>query len=151
MKASELLRFFSASSSRINPGAVWVAGVKVTGLGRIFVSGPVRPKPHSGKKLEGEGRRASETNRLGSADIRVSIFWLLLLLLLPPYPVPFCVLEAGCVGRANGLGGPCAPALNKGPPAPPGDGGGGGSCTTPVVAVSEDFLADVEPVRAVDS
>lgn len=88
----------------------------------MFVSGPERPKPHSGKKLDGDGRRASETKRLGRAEIGVSILLLLLLLL---YAVLFWTAAPGGGGRANGLGGPCAPALRIGPA----DGEGGGNTT----------------------
>jgi hypothetical protein len=41
----------------------------------MLESGPERPKPHSGKKLEGDGRRASDTKRLGRADIGVSMLF----------------------------------------------------------------------------
>lgn len=45
------------------------------GLGSMLESGPDRPKPHSGKKLEGDGRRASDTKRLGKADMGVSMLF----------------------------------------------------------------------------
>lgn len=74
---SGVLRFLSCSSSRANPGPVCAAGVgNARGLGNMFVSGPDLPNPHSGKKLDGDGRRASETNRLGKAEIGVSILLL---------------------------------------------------------------------------
>lgn len=41
----------------------------------MLESGPDRPKPHSGKKLEGDGRSASDTKRLGKADMGVSILF----------------------------------------------------------------------------
>ena len=47
----------------------------MSGLGNKFESGPERPKPHSGKKLDGDGRRASETKRLGRAEIGVSMLF----------------------------------------------------------------------------
>lgn len=75
----------------------------------MFESGPERPNPHSGKKLDGDGRRfASDTKRLGRADMGVSI----LLVLLPLLPLPLLLLYelfcdvAGGGGRANGFGGP---------------------------------------------
>lgn len=49
----------------------------------MLLSGPDLLKPHSGKKLEGDGRSASDTKRLGSAEIGVSI------LLLLPYALLF--------------------------------------------------------------
>jgi hypothetical protein len=74
---SGLLRFLSNSSSREKPGPVWTEGVgNVNGLGNILLSGPDRPKFHSEKKLDGDGRSASETNRLGRADMGVSILLL---------------------------------------------------------------------------
>jgi hypothetical protein len=77
------LRFLSCSSSREKLGPLGTAGVgKVRGLGKRFESGPERPKPHSGKKLEGDGRRLSETNRLGRAEMGVSM----LFELLPLFP-----------------------------------------------------------------
>ena len=45
------------------------------GLGSMLESGPDRLKPHSGKKLEGDGRRASDTKRLGRADMGVSMLF----------------------------------------------------------------------------
>lgn len=75
---SGLLRFLSISSSLAKPGPVGTEGVgKVSGLGNMLVSGPDRPNPHSGKKLDGDGRSASDTNRLGRAEIGVSILLLL--------------------------------------------------------------------------
>lgn len=91
----------------------------VRGLGSILLSGPVRPKPHSGKKLDGDGSSASETKRLGSAEMGVSMLLLLacaLLLVLCTVVVP------GGAGLANGFGGPWAPALRMAPA--DGDGGG---------------------------
>lgn len=41
----------------------------------MLESGPERPKPHSGKKLEGDGRSASDTNRLGRAEMGVSMLF----------------------------------------------------------------------------
>ena len=74
---SGLLRFLSGSSSREKPGPVGPDGVgKVSGLGSMLLSGPDRPKPHSGKKLEGDGSSASETNRLGNAEMGVSMLLL---------------------------------------------------------------------------
>lgn len=66
----------------------------------MLLSGPDRPKPHSGKKLDGDGRSASETNRLGRAEIGVSILLLLL------YALLFCGAAPGGGGRAKGFGGP---------------------------------------------
>jgi len=82
---SGLFRFLSNSSSLGgNPGPVCTDGVgKVSGLGNMLLSGPDLLKPHSGKKLDGDGRRASDTKRLGSAEMGVSILLLLL------YAVPF--------------------------------------------------------------
>lgn len=114
---SGVLRFLSCSSSRAKPGPVCAAGVgKVKGLGSMLVSGPDRPNPHSGKKLDGDGRRASETKRLGRAEMGVSM------LLLLAYALLFCVAVPGGGGLANGFGGPCAPALRIAPAE--GDGGG---------------------------
>lgn len=80
---SGLFLFLSCSSSREKPGPLGTAGVgKVRGLGSMLESGPERPKPHSGKKLEGEGRRASDTKRLGKADMGVSMLFELL------FPLP---------------------------------------------------------------
>lgn len=74
-----------------------------------MLSGPERPNPHSAaKKLDGDGSSASETKRLGNADIGVSMLLLLL------YALVFCTVGAvvaGGGGRANGFGGPVAPAL----------------------------------------
>lgn len=119
---SGLLRFLFASSSREKLGPVGTAGVgNVNGLGSMFVSGPADlPKPHSGKKLDGDGKRASETNRLGSAETGVSI-----LLLLLKAAALFWAATAGGGGLANGLGGPVAPALRMAEA----DGDGGGSTT----------------------
>lgn len=68
--------------------------------------------------------------RLGRAESGVSMLFELLPLLfvvpLLPYAVP-CVVATGGGGRANGLGGPWAPALSIAPAE--GDGGGN---TTPV-------------------
>ena len=96
------------------------------------MSGPDRLNPHSEKKLDGEGKRASETNRLGKAEMGVSM------LLPPPYAAPFCEFDPGGGGRANGLGGPCAPALTMGPA----DGDGGGK-TTPGGFASDGILDGV--------
>lgn len=96
----------------------------------MLVSGPERPIPHSGKKLDGDGRRASETKRLGSAEIGVSI----LLLLLNALLFWVWVAAPGGGGLANGLGGPWAPALRIAPA----DGDGGGR-TTPDWFVSGFF------------
>jgi hypothetical protein len=63
-----------------------------------------RPKPHSGEKLDGDGSSPFSTNRLGSAEIGVSISRLLL---------PYELLFVGGGGRANGFGGPVAPALKS--------------------------------------
>lgn len=73
---------------------------KVSGLGNMLLSGPVRPKPHSEKKLDGDGSRASDTKRLGSAEMGVSM------LLLVLYALLFCAVVLGGGGRANGFGGP---------------------------------------------
>lgn len=84
---SGLLRFLSCSSSLAKLGPLCTAGVgKVRGLGSKLESGPDRPKPHSGKKLEGEGSRLSDINRLGRADSGVSavLFELFPLLLVAP-------------------------------------------------------------------
>jgi hypothetical protein len=54
----------------------------------MLESGPDRPKPHSGKKLEGDGRRASDTNRLGRADMGVSILFELFALFGFPLLLP---------------------------------------------------------------
>lgn len=133
---SSFLRFLSLSSSREKLGPVCADGVgNVRGLGSMLLSGPVRPKPHSGKKLDGEGKRASDTKRLGNAETGVSI------LLLLAYAVLFCAAPAvvpGGGGLANGFGGPCAPALRMAPA----DGDGGGR-TTPGGLVSELPLAGV--------
>ena len=73
---SGLFLFLSCSSSREKLGPLCTAGVgKVRGLGSMLESGPERPKPHSGKKLEGDGRRASDTKRLGRADMGVSMLF----------------------------------------------------------------------------
>jgi hypothetical protein len=85
----------------------------------MFVSGPDLPNPHSGKKLDGDGRRASDTNRLGRAEIGVSILLLLL------YALLFWLAVPGGGGRAKGFGGPVAPALRIAPA----DGDGGGRTT----------------------
>jgi hypothetical protein len=144
---SGLLRFLSCSSSRPNPGPFWIAGVgKVRGLGSIALSGPDRPKPHSGKKLDGDGSSASETNLLGNADIGVSMLLLLLYAV-----VLFCAAPAvvpGGGGLANGFGGPCAPALRIGPA----EGEGGGN-TTPVWLASLVFagVAVLLPAEDEDS
>lgn len=103
----------------------------------MLVSGPDRPKPHSGKKLDGDGRRASETKRLGRAEIGVSI------LLLLAYALLFCVAVPGGGGLANGFGGPCAPALRIAPA----EGDGGGK-TTPEWFVSGFALAGVRALPA---
>ena len=85
----------------------------------MLLSPPDRPMFHSEKKDEGEGSKPSATNLDGNADIGVSILLLLL------YELLFCC-EGGC-GRANGFGGPEAPALRIALAL--GDGGGR---TTPV-------------------
>lgn len=103
----------------------------------MLLSGPERPKPHSEKKLDGDGRRASETKRLGSAEMGVSMLLLLL------YAVLFCVVVPGGGGRANGFGGPWAPALRIAPA----DGDGGGN-TTPLWFVSALALAGVRAFPA---
>ena len=101
MPPSGDLRFLSCSSSLEKLGPDCTAGVgNVSGLGSMLLSGPERPKPHSEKKLDGDGRRASETKRLGSAEMGVSMLLLLL------YAVLFCVVVPGGGGRANGFGGP---------------------------------------------
>lgn len=92
----------------------------------MLLSGPEeRPKPHSEKKLDGDGRRASETKRLGRAEIGVSM------LLFEAYEVVLTVFCAAVVvgggGLANGFGGPVAPALSIALA----DGDGGGR-TTPL-------------------
>jgi len=83
---SGLLRFLSCSSSREKLGPLWTAGVgKFSGLGNKFESGPERPKAQSSaKKLDGDGRSASDINRLGRADIGVScLIWEFPLFVLP--------------------------------------------------------------------
>lgn len=103
----------------------------------MLLSGPERPKPHSEKKLDGDGRSVSDTKRLGSAEIGVSMLLLLL------YALLFCVVVPGGGGRANGLGGPWAPALRIAPA----DGDGGGK-TTPVWFVSAFAFAGVSAFPA---
>lgn len=88
---SGLLRFLSCSSSREKPGPLCTAGVgKFNGLGNKFESGPERPNAaqSSAKKLDGDGRRASDMNRLGRAEIGVScLFWVFpLFVLLELFP-----------------------------------------------------------------
>ena len=73
------------------------------------------------KNEDGEGSNPSATNRDGNADMGVSM---LLLLLLYDWP---CEGPPGGCGRANGFGGPDAPALRIALAL--GDGGGK---TTPV-------------------
>lgn len=106
----------------------------------MLVSGPDLPKPHSGKKLDGDGRRASETNRLGKAEIGVSI------LLLLAYALLFCAAAPGGGGLANGFGGPWAPALRIAPA----EGDGGGK-TTPEWFVSGFALAGVSALLPAES
>lgn len=139
---SGVFRFLSCSSSREKPGPVCAAGVgKASGLGNMLESGPDRPNPHSGKKLDGDGRRASDTKRLGRAEMGVSM------LLLLVYALLFCVVAvAGGGGRANGLGGPCAPALRMAPA----DGDGGGK-TTPGWLGSRFALAGVRVLFPAES
>lgn len=150
-------RFLSCSSSRPKLGPFCTAGVgKVRGLGRRLESGPERPKPHSGKKLEGDGRRASDTKRLGRAEIGVSIVLDALPLVVdvfPLYPLP-CDWVTGGGGRANGFGGPWAPALRIAPA----EGEGGGKTTlpggglsppfTPVVLLPAESREDDSPVAS---
>jgi hypothetical protein len=69
-----------------------------------------------------------------------------MLLLLLLYVVLFWEAVPGGGGRANGLGGPCAPALNRALA----DGEGGGN-TTPEWHVSELFLAGVAVVLPFES
>lgn len=92
-----------------------------------MLSTPDRPMVHSEKKEEGDGSKPSATNLDGNADIGVSMLLLLL------YELLFAC-DGGC-GRANGLGGPDAPALKIALAL--GDGGGR---TTPV---PEEWLASV--------
>lgn len=77
-------------------------------------------------------------NRLGRADTGVSI------LLLALYAALFCGPVTGGGGRANGLGGPCAPALISALA----EGDGGGSTTGPD---SEFPLAGVVALFAAES
>lgn len=106
----------------------------------MLVSGPDLPNPHSGKKLDGDGRRASDTNRLGKAEMGVSM------LLLLAYALLFCAVVTGGGGLANGLGGPWAPALRIAPAE--GDGGGN---TTPEWFVSALALAGVRVLLPAES
>ena len=114
---SETFRFLSESSSlKLGPFGtigVWPKLIAASGLGSVLSL----PNPQY-SKLDGEPRSWSDMNRLGNADFGVSIS-----LLVPKAP-----LVTGGAGRANGFGGPVAPALSKALAAL----GEGGGSTAPV-------------------
>ena len=122
-----------AASLLPNPKPLASAGVwKTNGLGKT--ADPFLPESyHSLKKLLGLGSRSVFIYRLGNADIGVSILFRLSL-----YASRF-VLEVGGGGRANGLGGPDAPADMTAEAL--GEGGGNTMWSDPLAGFAEALAA----------